>query len=125
MGGTLPYRLFLPSGYDTPGAEFPLVLRLHGSGGRSDDNISQLQGADGLINATQSERFASFLLLPQAPSGSKWDDDSSDALSPSMEMVTQIITPVGVAVPGRYVAAVRDGVLHGRLWHVGPDRQTA
>jgi predicted esterase len=93
-GNTLPYRLFLPPGYDEPGAEFPLMLFLHGAGERGDDNTAQvLSHIDGLIDATQSERFASFLLAPQAPAGGSWSNfGSADNLNISTELVTQVIS---------------------------------
>ncbi len=68
-GNTLLYRLFLPPGHDDPGGEFPLTVFLHGSGQTGTDNVSQLLFIDGLIAATQSDRFASFLLVPQSQPG--------------------------------------------------------
>lgn len=73
QGNTLPYRLFLPPGHDTPGESFPLTVFLHGSGQIGTDNVSQLLFIDGLVEATQSERFASFLLAPQSqPTQDGW-----------------------------------------------------
>lgn len=68
-GNTLLYRLYFPPGHDEPGAEFPLVLFMHGSGQIGSDNISQMLTVDGLVTATQSDRYASFLLAPQAQPG--------------------------------------------------------
>ncbi|MCA9101863.1 MAG: hypothetical protein KDA63_11960 [Planctomycetales bacterium] len=93
MGHTLPYRLFLPPGYDDPGAEFPLVLFLHGAGERGNDNTAQVTNhINGLIDATQSERYASFLLAPQAPTGGSWSSfGPGNDLNISMQLVTDVI----------------------------------
>ncbi|MDC1081086.1 hypothetical protein OAQ15_03155 [Flavobacteriaceae bacterium] len=40
-GGNLPYRILLPEGYENK-KNYPLVLFLHGSGERGDDNKLQL-----------------------------------------------------------------------------------
>ncbi|MBN2474628.1 MAG: prolyl oligopeptidase family serine peptidase [Pirellulales bacterium] len=73
LGHSLPYRLFLPPGYDQPGTDFPLVLFLHGAGERGSNNVSQVNvHIEGLINATQSESFAAYLLAPQVPTDGSW-----------------------------------------------------
>jgi predicted esterase len=113
MGGTLPYRLFLPPGYDEPGAEFPLVLFLHGAGERGDDNLAQVTShINGLIDATQSERFASFLLAPQVPSGQSWTG-GGNLLAPAMQLTTEIIaqleTQYQVDPSRRYVTGLSMG----------------
>jgi PKD repeat protein len=77
-GNTMPYRLFLPPGYD-PALRYPLVLFLHGAGECGTDNEIQigLNPAD-LIAHTQSERFASFLVAPQSPDTERaWYDWST------------------------------------------------
>jgi len=42
-GNTMPYRLFLPPGYD-PAVRYPLVLFLHGAGECGVDNQRQIAG---------------------------------------------------------------------------------
>lgn len=72
LGHTMPYRLFLPPGYDTPGAQFPLVLFMHGVGECGSDNVSQVNShIDGLVATTQTTHPA-FLLAPQVPNGRQW-----------------------------------------------------
>ena len=76
-GHTLPYRLFLPVGYN-PNAEYPLVLFLHGAGERGNDNSGQFGGGhmENLYNVTQgnmlSGTFKAILLVPQCPSDDQW-----------------------------------------------------
>ncbi|MEQ8703129.1 MAG: hypothetical protein RIC19_04380 [Phaeodactylibacter sp.] len=41
-GNSLPYRILFPQGYEDSGQTYPLLLFLHGSGKRGDDNAAQL-----------------------------------------------------------------------------------
>ena len=67
---SLPYRMYQPIGYDTPGSSFPLVIFLHGNGERGTNNTSQVTShIQGLIDRTESGSTAAYLLAPQAPSG--------------------------------------------------------
>jgi predicted peptidase len=50
-GKKMPYRLFLPTGYDK-NKKYPLVLWLHGGGGRGNDNLKQI--TDGNTSGFQS-----------------------------------------------------------------------
>jgi predicted esterase len=75
----MPYRLFLPPGHD-PQRDYPLVLFLHGLSKRGTDNISQLSAAGNLISATQSSRFAGYLIAPQERPDHFWWERGSIAL---------------------------------------------
>ncbi|MCY2931929.1 MAG: alpha/beta hydrolase-fold protein [Planctomycetota bacterium] len=100
-GHTMPYRLFLPPGWNTPGAEFPLVLFLHGAGERGSDNVSQVNShIDGLIAATQGS-YPAYVLAPQVASNQQWVNISwsvgsytnanAPSISPSMTMAMHIL----------------------------------
>jgi predicted peptidase len=72
---SIQYRLYRPAGWDAPGANFPVVLFLHGAGERGSNNTSQVSShVQGLIDATESGQFAAFLIAPQVPSGQQWTD---------------------------------------------------
>src|SRR5215468_12657716 len=47
-GESLLYRLFIPQNYD-PKKKYPLVLYLHGGGGRGQDNLKQIDGGNGYL----------------------------------------------------------------------------
>src|ERR1044071_3251322 len=47
-GETLLYRLFSPPNYDAKN-KYPLVLYLHGGGGRGQDNRMQIDGGNGYL----------------------------------------------------------------------------
>jgi len=72
-GARLPYRLFRPAGYD-PSQRYPLVVYLHGAGGRGTDNLKQLTGgnvwATRLFSSPEvQQKHPSFVLVPQINPG--------------------------------------------------------
>lgn len=69
-GIVLPYRLLAPA-HVAPGARYPLVLVLHGSGGIGNDNRGQL-GAFSLAWALPAmrARYPAYVLVPQFPARS-------------------------------------------------------
>lgn len=74
-GETMPYRLFVPEKYD-PSKVYPLVLFLHGSGERGNDNEEQLtanQGATIWAKPNEQAKHPCFVLAPQAHSGAGFD----------------------------------------------------
>jgi len=96
-GDSLSYSLMLPPGHDNPDLQLPLILYLHGAGVRGTDNRAQFTDAQELLNVTQGqnsmrtilcqrdpiciaglegrdEQFASYVLAPQAPPGTRWID---------------------------------------------------
>jgi len=71
-GSTLPYRILLPEDYD-PNRAYPLVLFLHGSGERGEDNASQLtHGATLFTNPENRRQFPAIVVFPQCPTASYW-----------------------------------------------------
>jgi predicted peptidase len=74
---SMPYRLFIPKGYD-PAKRYPIVLWLHGSGGVGSDNRKQISQASttGTHTWTRPEnqaKYPAFVLAPQCPSGKSWN----------------------------------------------------
>jgi len=73
MGETLNYRLLYPD-YDTL-RKVPLVIFLHGSGERGNDNESQLKwGVMNFANDQMMIMHPAFILAPQCPSNQSWSD---------------------------------------------------
>lgn len=73
-GHKLPYRIYVPRGYD-PAKKYPLVLFLHGSGGRGTDNRHQLadQGAPLVFVQPENQaRWPVFMVAPQCPPDQQW-----------------------------------------------------
>lgn len=72
-GDTLQYRLLYPD-YDTM-RKYPLVLFLHGSGERGNDNEAQLKW--GVTNFATDQMMAAhpaIVIAPQCPAGAAWDN---------------------------------------------------
>lgn len=73
-GRSLPYRIHVPDDI-APGERVPLVLFLHGSGERGDDNVSQLiHGAFDLLDFTRTTGNPAIILAPQCPADDRWVD---------------------------------------------------
>ncbi|SMP77509.1 hypothetical protein SAMN06265222_12352 [Neorhodopirellula lusitana] len=71
-GEKLNYRLHVPEA-QADASKLPLVLFLHGSGERGDDNEAQLKhGAREFLQDGRGERFPAILVAPQCPSGKRW-----------------------------------------------------
>ncbi|RYY47032.1 MAG: phospholipase [Chitinophagaceae bacterium] len=71
---TLPYRLLLPKNYD-PKKEYPLILFLHGSGERGNDNEAQLMhGWKLFLQDTIRENYPAIVVFPQCAASSYWSN---------------------------------------------------
>src|SRR5678816_3978998 len=73
--GSLPYRLYVPPGYDAA-QKYPLVLNLHGAGERGTDNCAQFANGGFLtfVSDTAEAKYHAFMLAPQCPSDQQWVD---------------------------------------------------
>jgi predicted peptidase len=71
-GKTWHYQVYVPDGWTAKRA-WPVVLFLHGSGERGDDNRNQLsQGLPAWLRR-HGKDFPAVVVIPQAPSGSAWN----------------------------------------------------
>jgi len=71
-GDTLRYRVMYPENYDKK-KSYPLVLFLHGSGERGDDNEKQLvHGASLFTDSLNRHNFQAIILFPQCPLKQSW-----------------------------------------------------
>lgn len=90
---TMPYRLFVPRGYDTR-QSYPLVIWLHGGGSAGSDNIGQISldnalGTHFWTRRENQEKHPAFVLAPQSTGG--WDDNTARDLSPELRLVMEIL----------------------------------
>ncbi|HEX6833374.1 MAG TPA: malectin domain-containing carbohydrate-binding protein [Rudaea sp.] len=71
----MPYRYFVPPGYNAANA-YPLILFLHGVGEEGSDNSAQLNNnANGAMHLVDAQNLAVqpvFMVAPQCPSGGWW-----------------------------------------------------
>jgi len=73
-GLTMPYRLFVPSGYD-PAKAYSLLLSLHGAGQRGQDNLGQLCAyVAGWMAPQVQDKHPCLILMPQCPDDQQWVD---------------------------------------------------
>jgi predicted peptidase len=68
---SMPYRLFVPPGYDKT-QSYPLVIWLHGAGGAGDDNRLEIENDQTLGTHTWTRpdvqaKHPAFVLVPQSP----------------------------------------------------------
>lgn len=113
-GHTLPYRMLAPTahashakaGTHEVGPErMPLVLLLHGSAERGNDNSAQLRSgvAELLGSETVATRFPCFYLVPQCPTEHRWVEADWDA--------ERHILPMELSAPLSATAELLDALL--------------
>lgn len=71
-GAERGYRVFVPTGRD-PNAKLPVILYLHGSGARGDNNREPAWGFDAILGQ-RKESFGFIVVLPQCPDNTFWAD---------------------------------------------------
>ena len=71
-GQDLNYRILYPENYNAA-KKYPVLLFLHGSGERGDDNEKQLvHGATLFLDPVNREKYPAIVLFPQCPEGKSW-----------------------------------------------------
>jgi len=98
QGDGLPYRLFVPVGYDKD-RKYPLLLWLHGGDGRGSDNLRQLAHQNQLathfwISKPVQADFPVFLMVPQCASGENWAEPELNQPSKSLQLTMEALAKV-------------------------------
>ena len=71
---TLPYRILLPDNYK-PENKYPLIIFLHGSGERGNDNEKQLiHGAELFLRDSIRKKYPAIVVFPQCNENSYWSN---------------------------------------------------
>ena len=69
---TLPFRIMKPKNFD-PSKEYPLIVFLHGSGERGNDNEKQLtHGASYFASDSIREKYPAVVVFPQCDTDMAW-----------------------------------------------------
>lgn len=94
-GDRLPYRLYVPLGYDKD-RKYPLLIWLHGTDGRGTDNLKQLTKQNQLathfwIRKDVQLAFPVFVVVPQCPVGKNWAEPEMNQPSPYLEMTMEVL----------------------------------
>ena len=77
-GETLPYRIMYPEHY-SPQKKYPVLLFLHGSSERGNDNEAQLKNGGSLFSSDSVRHvFPVIVIFPQCASDSTWNRISSE-----------------------------------------------
>ena len=119
-GNTMPYRMFVPQAYMTPGQDVPVVLFLHGAGEKGDNNNDQVAShVGGLISNTQGSEFTGILVAPQLPDqgSNRWfstvinngNGTSTTAFDMVMGMVDKAIVDYDIDVDRQYLTGLSLG----------------
>jgi predicted peptidase len=81
---TLLCRILTPLGF-SPTKKYPLVIFLHGSGERGDDNEKQLVwGADLFLDSVNRSRYPAIVLFPQCPINESWSNNLRTEIKDSL-----------------------------------------
>ncbi len=122
-GETLPYRLFVPRGYDRA-KKYPLILFLHGAGERGSDNEAQLKhaGVLRLVSDEVAAKHPAFLVAPQCPEEDTWGglpsgpepdfkaaDEPSKAMRLTMALLDALDKEYSIDPGRRYVTGLSMG----------------
>lgn len=93
---TLPYRILLPLHY-SKSKKYPLVIFLHGSGERGNDNEAQLaHGGSLFLEDSVRSNFPAIIVFPQCPLNDFW---SNVTIVPTNNGRTFIFKPDGEPTP--------------------------
>lgn len=72
----LPYRLFQPKPLSEHMA-YPLIVLLHASGGRGDNNFSQLDESVERLTSSELQNIEpAYVVVPQCPTGMEWTQNA-------------------------------------------------
>jgi predicted peptidase len=94
-GESLLYRVFTPRNYDVK-KKYPLILYLHGGGGRGNDNRKQVDGGNGYLvdfftGDEAQARYPSFVVAPQSPMQEGWIEYDSITPTRQVRLVYEMI----------------------------------
>ena len=84
---TLQYRMMMPKNFDKS-IKYPIVLFLHGAGGRGNNNQAQLVHGSKLFASEENRiNFPAIVIFPQCPKNSYWANVEIDRTSKPIKLV--------------------------------------
>ncbi len=107
-GSKLPYRLLKPPTLEKD-KKYPLLVCLHGSGGRGDDNRKNLSGTRAsqvIANPKMVKKFPCFAFVPQCPTKGAWRsgrDDREDYVPHALSALDALLKEFGEAIDPRRI----------------------
>lgn len=108
-GTGLPFRYFVPPDL-APGTNYPVILFLHGSGERGEDNEAQLDnGANGAMQLLDDANLALqpvFMIAPQCPTDGWW---SGATLATAIGLIDQLADEHPIDMERLYITGLSMG----------------
>jgi poly(3-hydroxybutyrate) depolymerase len=108
-GTGMPYRLFVPPGYNATKA-YPLILFLHGAGERGNDNVAQLNNsANGAMHLLDDANLAQqpvLMIAPQCPTNGWWGGATIDT---ALQIVDEVEATYHIDTSRVYVTGLSMG----------------
>jgi len=97
-GERIPYRLYVPTTYSKT-QRYPLIVWLHGGGGRGTDNVLQisrddLKGTHFWISPENQKTFPVFVFVPQCPTNEMWADPDLNQPSKPLQLAIEALNAV-------------------------------
>lgn len=94
-GASMPYRLFVPRGYD-PSRKYPLVVWLHGGEGTGRDNLRQISGGNRVgshvwVTPANQAKYPCFVVAPQASEEESWVRRDLKSPSGQLRLVPELV----------------------------------
>jgi len=112
---SMPYRLFVPHGYDA-GKKYPLVLWLHGANGRGADNKKNVSSANEIGSHVwmRQEKYPCIVVAPQCPDTTLWVsndgiDNPPDELDAVVGLLGEMRKSYAIDTTRMYVAGQSRG----------------
>jgi predicted peptidase len=99
-GDTIPYRFLHPEKRE-PGKYYPLIVFLHGSGERGNDNEKNLTYiTDLFLNAENRKNYPAYVLVPQCSENKRWaPEDWYTKATPPVSSVIALIDSLLLVLP--------------------------
>src|ERR1700686_1918677 len=94
----MPYRLFIPPGYDSS-KKYPLIVWFHGGSGRGSNNEAQItneneKGSHVWTTRNNQAIFPAFVLAPQCPESENWANPELNEVGGPLQLAMEILTLV-------------------------------
>ena len=106
--GSIPYRIYAPA--DSVNKHLPLVVYLHGSSGKGDDNAKHLVRnsiMQTLLNDENLVKYPCVVIAPQCPEDSGWYEDNISVLV--YGLINQTIAQYKIDESRIYITGVSSG----------------
>lgn len=104
-GVTLPYRYYLPEGYDE-NKEYPLLMYLHSNGLQGTDNTEHMYLLNPLFANPESPVYESIVVAPHCPEDCWWFGPQTDAVA---ELFGEIKSKFSTDLSRQYLAGISMG----------------